>query len=156
MTWYTFIPTPIGTLTATRDAAGLTLLALPSDQPKADPAWAHEPAAFDDLAGQLGEFFAGRRTAFTLPLAAHGTPFQRAVWDAVRAIPYGQRKSYSEVAREVGRPTAVRAVGAANARNPLPILVPCHRVVGTDGGLTGYAGGLELKRRLLDLENGIL
>lgn len=103
-------------------------------------------------AAQLAEYFAGRRRAFDLPLAPAGTPFQRAVWSALAAIPFGETCSYAELARAVGRPRAVRAVGAANGRNPLPIVLPCHRVIGSDGSLTGYAGGLGMKRRLLALE----
>ena len=107
---------------------------------------------------QLLDYLAGRRREFDLPLAPHGTPFQRRVWRALEAIPYGQVRSYRDIARAVGCPRGFRAVGMANHRNPIPILIPCHRVVGADGSLTGYAGGLELKRRLLELEGaaGIL
>lgn len=101
---------------------------------------------------QLTEYFAGRRTTFALPLDPQGTPFQRAVWDALRTIPFGQTRSYAEIARQIGRPTAVRAVGAANGRNPLSIVTPCHRVIGTNGRLTGFAGGLDRKAFLLRLE----
>ena len=101
---------------------------------------------------ELEEYFAGRRTAFSVPLSMHGTPFQMAVWAALRAIPYGETRSYGELARRIGRPGACRAVGMANHVNPLPILVPCHRVVGADGHLTGYAGGLDVKKYLLELE----
>ncbi|GMU53212.1 MAG: methylated-DNA--protein-cysteine methyltransferase [Candidatus Xenobia bacterium] len=98
---------------------------------------------------QLEEYFAGSRRTFDLPLGASGTPFQMEVWSALIRIPFGQTASYAEVAQRIGRPRAVRAVGAANARNPLAIVVPCHRVIGSDGQLTGYAGGLEIKRWLL-------
>lgn len=101
---------------------------------------------------ELEEYFAGRRRSFTLPLAPAGTAFQRAVWEALREIPYGQTCSYQQIARRIGRPAACRAVGMANHRNPIPILIPCHRVVGADGSLTGYAGGLAVKSRLLELE----
>lgn len=101
---------------------------------------------------QLTEYFAGRRETFALTLDPQGTPFQRAVWDALRTIPFGQTRSYAEIARQIGRPTAVRAVGAANGRNPLSIVTPCHRVIGTDGRLTGFAGGLDRKAFLLRLE----
>ena len=101
---------------------------------------------------QLDQYFAGARRAFDLPLAPQGTPFQQAVWAALRTIPYGETRSYLEIARQVGNPKACRAVGMANHRNPLAIVVPCHRVVGAGGQLTGYAGGLDVKRRLLDLE----
>jgi O-6-methylguanine DNA methyltransferase len=101
----------------------------------------------------LARYFAGDRAPLDVPAeAVEGTPFQREVWAALRAIPYGERRSYAELARAIGRPDAVRAVGAANARNPLPILVPCHRVVGADGGLVGFAGGLPAKAALLALE----
>jgi methylated-DNA-[protein]-cysteine S-methyltransferase len=103
-------------------------------------------------ADQLIAYFAGELRVFHIPLAPRGTPFQREVWAAVAAIPYGSTATYSEIAAAVGRPSACRAVGAANGRNPLPVIVPCHRVVGAAGGLTGYGGGLDRKRSLLDLE----
>lgn len=105
-----------------------------------------------NAAAQLAEYFRGERFRFELPTAMYGTPFQRAVWAALAAIPYGEVRSYKALAAAVGRPSAVRAVGGANNRNPLPIIVPCHRVVGADGALVGYAGGLEAKARLLELE----
>ena len=101
---------------------------------------------------ELEEYFAGRRTAFSVPLSMHGTPFQLEVWEALRAIPYGETRSYAALAAQIGRPRACRAVGMANHVNPLPILVPCHRVLGADGHLTGYAGGLDVKKYLLKLE----
>lgn len=104
------------------------------------------------VARELTEYGAGKRRTFTIPIAPRGTEFERRVWDAVAAIPYGSTASYGEVARRVGRPRAYRAVGAANGRNPIPIVIPCHRVVASDGGLGGYGGGLPLKRRLLTLE----
>lgn len=103
-------------------------------------------------ASQLAEYFARRRTEFDLPYDPDGTPFQRNVWEALARIPYGDTLSYAELAALIGRPRAVRAVGAANGANPLPIVLPCHRVVGSDGTLTGYAGGLATKQRLLELE----
>jgi methylated-DNA-[protein]-cysteine S-methyltransferase len=108
-----------------------------------------------EAAAQIREYLAGGRVAFDLPLAFEGgTAFQREVWSALRAIPYGARVGYAELAARIGRPRAVRAVGAANARNPLSIVVPCRRVIGSDGALTGYAGGLERKQRLLEIEAG--
>ena len=104
---------------------------------------------------ELLEYLAGSRRDFDLPLAPQGTPFQQRVWAALREIPYGQTRSYRELAQAAGSPRGYRAVGMANHRNPIPILIPCHRVVGADGSLTGYAGGLELKRKLLELE-GVL
>jgi methylated-DNA-[protein]-cysteine S-methyltransferase len=106
-------------------------------------------------ARQLEEYFAGERTAFELPLDLEGTRFQRAAWLALAEIPYGETVSYGEQARRLGRPHAVRAVGAANGRNPVPIVLPCHRVVGSDGSLTGFGGGLDVKRALLDHEAGL-
>ncbi len=107
-----------------------------------------------DAFRQLDEYFSRNRREFDLPLAPVGTPFQREVWEALRRIPYGETATYKEIAAAVGRPAATRAVGMANHCNPIAIVVPCHRVIGADGSLTGYAGGLELKRRLLDLEQG--
>ena len=103
---------------------------------------------------QLGEYFVGDRTTFDLPLAAVGTPFQQRVWEELRAIPYGETVSYGELARRIGQPTASRAVGLANGKNPISIVVPCHRVIGSSGKLVGYGGGLERKQTLLELERG--
>ena len=103
---------------------------------------------------QLREYFAGQRRSFQLPLAPQGTPFQQQVWQALAEIPYGETRTYGEIAEAIGRKGASRAVGAANHRNPLPIFIPCHRVIGANGSLTGYAGGLETKRFLLALESG--
>lgn len=103
-------------------------------------------------AREIGEYFEGERRVFTVPTAAAGTPFQQAVWNALKKIPYGETRSYGEIARQIGHPRASRAVGQANNRNPLPIVVPCHRVIGASGALTGYAGGLDIKVRLLELE----
>jgi methylated-DNA-[protein]-cysteine S-methyltransferase len=106
----------------------------------------------EKAATQLREYFAGKRTEFDLPLRLDGTPFQRAVWKALQAIPWGETRSYKDIAVQVGNAKATRAVGMANNRNPIPIIVPCHRVVGSDGSLTGYGGGLSVKRHLLELE----
>jgi len=103
---------------------------------------------------QLNEYFAGKRKAFDLPLDMRGTQFQKDVWEALLAIPFGETRSYGELAKKLGSPAASRAVGAANGRNPISIVVPCHRVIGASGKLTGFAGGLETKARLLELENG--
>ncbi|WP_030163356.1 methylated-DNA--[protein]-cysteine S-methyltransferase [Spirillospora albida] len=116
------------------------------DNPDAEP--------FAAIAAQLKAYFAGELTTFDLPLKLNGTPFQRRVWEALRSIPYGETVSYGELAKELGSPGASRAVGLANGRNPVGIVVPCHRVVGSGGGLTGYGGGLERKRYLLDFERG--
>lgn len=103
---------------------------------------------------QLEEYFDGRRKTFDVPLAPGGTPFQLSVWNALRDIAYGETRCYSDIARVIGRPAAVRAVGAANGANPIPIIIPCHRVIGRSGALTGFGGGLDVKRRLLDFEAG--
>ena len=151
----TVIASPVGSLRLQADDGGLTgIWFVGNGEPElgdldSDP-------VLRAAAGQLAEYFARRRTSFELPLAATGTPFQRAVWDALQEIPYGRTWSYADVALHIGNPRAVRAVGAANGRNPLPIVVPCHRVVGANGTLTGYGGGLENKRILLDLESGAL
>jgi methylated-DNA-[protein]-cysteine S-methyltransferase len=104
---------------------------------------------------QLEEYFAGRRREFALPLDPSGTAFQRRVWDALLTIPFGETRTYAQIARQIGHPSAMRAVGAANGRNPLSIVVPCHRVVGSTGALTGFAGGLDVKAYLLALESGL-
>jgi methylated-DNA-[protein]-cysteine S-methyltransferase len=108
--------------------------------------------ALSAAAIQLEQYFAGERAEFDLAIELRGTPFERRVWDEVRAIPYGTTATYAEIARRVGSPSACRAVGRANGRNPIAVIVPCHRVVGSDGSLTGYAGGVEMKRALLELE----
>jgi len=115
-----------------------------------------DAAVLAAAARQLGEYFDGQRKVFDLPLALGGTSFQRIVWDALLGIGYGETVSYGQLADQIGRPTAARAVGLANGRNPVSIIVPCHRVVGSDGGLTGYGGGLNTKRRLLDLERQLI
>jgi methylated-DNA-[protein]-cysteine S-methyltransferase len=110
---------------------------------------------FSEAIAQLEEYFAGERRDFSLPLPLEGTPFQTTVWSALRTIPYGATVSYGELARRIGRPSASRAVGAANGANPLPIILPCHRVIGADRSLTGFGGGLETKRFLLAFEAGV-
>jgi methylated-DNA-[protein]-cysteine S-methyltransferase len=111
-----------------------------------------DPAPFDEVVAQLRAYFNGTLTMFDLPLTLRGTPFQRAVWDALREIPYGKTVTYGELAERISRPTATRAVGLANGRNPIGVIVPCHRVIGSTGDLTGYGGGIERKRHLLTLE----
>jgi methylated-DNA-[protein]-cysteine S-methyltransferase len=151
---YSTLTTPIGELMLTADDDGaLTGVNLPNRHP--DPAgWERDDELLADARRQLSEYFAGERTTFDLPLRPAGAPFQLRVWEALLRIPYGETASYGELARELGHPTAARAVGAANGRNPIAIVVPCHRVIGANGSLTGYAGGLECKRALLDLEVG--
>jgi methylated-DNA-[protein]-cysteine S-methyltransferase len=151
---YSTLTTPIGELMLTADDDGaLTGVNLPNRHP--DPAgWVRDDELLADARRQLSEYFAGERTTFDLPLRPAGAPFQLRVWEALLRIPYGETASYGEIARGLGHPTASRAVGAANGRNPIAIVVPCHRVIGSNGSLTGYAGGLECKRALLDLEVG--
>lgn len=151
---YCTLTTPIGELLLTADDDGaLTAVHLPGRHGDTD-GWERDDELLADARRQLTEYFAGERTTFDLPLRPAGAPFQLRVWDALLRIPYGETASYGEIARELGHPTAARAVGAANGRNPLAIVVPCHRVIGSNGSLTGYAGGLECKRALLDLEAG--
>ena len=123
---------------------------------EADPAADRGAGALDAAAAQLSEYLAGERTAFDLPVRATGNAFERLVWAELARIPYGETASYGEVAERIGHPGKARAVGRANARNPIAIVCPCHRVIGSDGSLTGYAGGLESKRVLLTLESGAL
>ncbi len=151
---YTYLKTPIGALLAARDDRGLRRIAFERNgRPvEPDPDWTREDAAFADAREQLHAYFEGTLRAFDLPLAPRGTPFQLEVWNALRAIPYGQTRSYGQLARTIGSPAAVRAVGAANGANPLPIVIPCHRVIGANGSLTGFGGGMATKRFLLDLE----
>jgi methylated-DNA-[protein]-cysteine S-methyltransferase len=151
---YDLVETPIGPLLVAADGEGLRLVHFQAGpRPRRpDPDWQHDAASFRALRSQLAEYFARKRQAFDLVLAPEGTSFQLATWRALTAIPYGTTISYSELARRVGRPEAVRAAGAANGQNPLSIVVPCHRVIGKDGSLTGFGGGLPVKRALLELE----
>ena len=156
---HVIVDSPIGPLTVVAEDGAITALYMDAQR--------HAPGAeefglpgdpgdepFTTAAAQLAAYFAGQLTEFDLPLAPAGTEFQRRVWDGLRAIPYGQTVSYGELARRVGNPAASRAVGLANGRNPIAIVVPCHRVIGSDGSLTGYGGGLNRKRFLLALEGG--
>lgn len=145
---------PIGRLLLAGERDRLSLVHFQSTarprQP--DPEWIERSSMFGAVERQLREYFASKRRTFDLELMMPGTPFQRDVWSALRAIPYGETISYAELAARLGKPRAVRAVGSANGANPVPIVVPCHRVIGSDGSLTGFGGGLDLKRRLLALE----
>jgi len=145
---------PIGTLGLMDDGRGLSRVFLRREGACPDAPEGATPLTLR-AAQELDEYFAGRRKAFTVPLSPHGTQFQLAVWEALRAIPYGQARTYGEIAAAVGRPKAARAVGMANHDNPLLIFTPCHRVVGKNGGLTGFACGLEVKRFLLNLEGAL-
>ena len=156
---------PIGKLRVASTDAGLGWVGLPRAGGRGFAGWlarnapaARREAAFApnrDAIRQLLEYLDGKRTAFELALDLRGTGFQRAVWDALLRIPYGETRSYGELARAIGKPSAVRAVGLANGANPVALVVPCHRVIGAHGGLTGYGGGLELKRRLLAMEQSV-
>jgi methylated-DNA-[protein]-cysteine S-methyltransferase len=156
MIYFTSIDSPIGPLLLTSDGAALTGLHMSdsSHPPRRDADWIESPrhAPFGEARRQLGEYFAGARREFDLPLAAQGTPFQRKVWQALRQIRYGETQSYGEVAARIRNPAASRAVGLANGRNPIAVVVPCHRVIGANGSLTGFGGGLARKRWLLEHE----
>lgn len=153
-TVYDTIPTPIGDLLLVGDGSGLVHIGLPqSRHPMAIGAdWRRDEAAFGEARAQFDAYFAGTLDTFDLPLSPRGTEFQRRVWNALCDIGYGETISYAELARRVGNPRASRAVGLANGANPLSIVVPCHRVIGANGSLTGYGGGLEAKKWLLALE----
>jgi methylated-DNA-[protein]-cysteine S-methyltransferase len=151
---YTYLDSPLGDMLVTRDEGGITGLDLPRSRypRRVSEDWERDDAAFDDIRVQLREYFAGERQDFDLPLNAGGSRFQSLVWDALIRIPYGETTSYGKVAVSIGHPDGPRAVGLANGQNPIPIIVPCHRVIGADGSLTGYGGGLDAKRWLLDHE----
>jgi methylated-DNA-[protein]-cysteine S-methyltransferase len=148
---HAILGSPIGPLTAVREDDVLVELTmgLRDDEGLGEP----DEAAFADVRAQLAEYFAGSRTTFDLPLRASGNPLQLAVWALIAAIPYGTTRSYGDLARDLGDRTLAQAVGTACGRNPLPVVVPCHRVVGADGSLVGFGGGLDRKRFLLDLEH---
>ncbi|HEX9165343.1 MAG TPA: methylated-DNA--[protein]-cysteine S-methyltransferase [Gemmatimonadales bacterium] len=147
---------PIGTLLLTGTREGLTGVYMETGGAASAAVMSavRDTTGFAEAKRQLQEYFEGTRRAFDLPLQPEGTPFQVMVWDALREIPYGTTISYQELARRIGAEKAVRAVGAANGANPIPIIIPCHRVIGADGSLTGYGGGIERKRWLLDHEAG--
>ena len=158
MTYYTFFDSPIQPLLLTSDGTALTGLFMVAHKqgPEIGANWMENPdaAPFAETKRQLTEYFAGTRREFDLPLLPQGTEFQRKVWAELQNIPYGGTQSYGELARKIGSPGASRAVGLANGRNPISIIVPCHRVVGANGKLTGYGGGLPRKAALLELETG--
>ncbi len=152
--YFARLPSPLGELLLARDSAGLRRLDFPTGKHRIAPAsdWEERPEMFAEEAGQLDAYFRGELRAFNLELAPQGTAFQQKVFTALRAIPYGKTVSYGEIAQEIGQPTASRAVGAANGRNPLPIFIPCHRVIGSKGALTGFAAGIDTKIFLLRIE----
>jgi methylated-DNA-[protein]-cysteine S-methyltransferase len=145
---------PLGRLLLAGDEAGLRILSFRDGTHPVEPGgdWRRTEVPFRNTIAQIDAYFAGELREFDLALAPEGTSFQKSVWAALTNIPYGGTVSYADLARRLGRPAATRAVGAANGRNPIPIIIPCHRVIGSDGSLTGYGGGLAIKRRLLDLE----
>lgn len=154
--FYKTTPSPVGRLTLVASDRGLTAILWENDDPHRVRLGAmtrnDAHPMLCETESQLREYFAGMRKAFTLPLDFVGTDFQKKVWAALLTIPFGETRSYAQIARQIGQPTAVRAVGAANGRNPISIIAPCHRVIGASGKLTGFAGGLEAKARLLALE----
>jgi methylated-DNA-[protein]-cysteine S-methyltransferase len=152
--YYCYLATPIGELLLAGDDEALALVSFPEGSMRRDPEddWIYNEKPFAAARQQLTEYFAGERKDFDLPLKLSGTEFQLSVLEALQKIPYGETTSYSDIAQRIGRPKAVRAVGAANGRNPIPIIVPCHRVIGSHGDLTGFGGGLDTKEALLRLE----
>ena len=152
--WYDEFNTPVGKLTIAADAIGLRHVRFQTERHpiRVDSDWKRDTNALREAREQLLAYFAGERREFDLPLQPVGTDFQLKVWNTLAEIPFGVTWSYGDVARRIGDPTASRAVGAANGRNPLPIVLPCHRVIGSDGSLTGFGGGLPIKRFLLDHE----
>ena len=152
--YYTYTSSPVGQLLLAGSTESLQVIGFADGKKarRAETGWERHDELFKKAARQLNEYFSGDRREFELDLALDGTIFQVEVLEALRRIPYGETCSYSDIAATVGRPNAVRAVGNANGRNPLPIVIPCHRVIGSDGGLTGFGGGIQTKRYLLDLE----
>lgn len=154
VTYYSYYPSLVGDVLLVSDGSALRLISFSEGkaarQPEAD--WMRRNGWFDAVKRQLDAYFTGELTEFDLPLSPQGTEFQRRVWQALTTIPYGETRSYRDIAIQIGQPDAVRAVGAANGQNPLPIVVPCHRVIGADGSLAGFSGGIENKKKLLQLE----
>lgn len=152
--YYCYLDTPIGELLLAGEDGALSMIGFPKGSMRREPEadWIFNERQLVDACQQLREYFAGERRDFDLPLKLEGTEFQVSVLKALQDIPYGETTSYGEIAKRIGRPRAVRAVGAANGRNPIPIVVPCHRVIGSTGDLTGFGGGLDTKEALLRLE----
>ncbi len=156
--WFAELKSPLGKLTLESDGLALTRIRLPEEEWEAAPGVkrVRKPELFAEAAAQLGAFFRGERQEFNLKLNPAGTVFQKKVWDLLGKIPRGETITYQELAVRAGNPKACRAVGAANGKNPIPIIIPCHRVIGSNGKLTGYAGGLEAKKKLLEIERARL
>lgn len=153
--FYTWYDSPVGRLLLAGSPAGLSLVSFSRGKHAVSVGshWIEERKVFSSAIEQLEEYFAGKRRRFELVLRPHGSQFQRAVWTELQTISYGETISYKDLAQRIGKPKAVRAVGAANGANPIPIIIPCHRVIGSKGSLTGFGGGLPLKKRLLELES---
>jgi methylated-DNA-[protein]-cysteine S-methyltransferase len=154
---YTTMDSPIGELLLLGDGDSLHGLYMQAGKNpiRINPQWIRDDEAFAEIRDQLEEYFAGERTTFDIPMRLEGTAFQRTVWHELTQIPYGETISYGELAKRIGRPDRARAVGTANGQNPIAVIVPCHRVIGANGKLVGYGGGLDNKRRLLELESGV-
>jgi methylated-DNA-[protein]-cysteine S-methyltransferase len=154
MKYYTNMASPLGPLLLVCDGAGLREIVFSNKGKRAQPHadWQEDESRFGDVIEQLKKYFAGQLETFEVPLAPEGTPFQQKVWTELCKIAYGETISYGELARRIGNPNASRAVGLANGSNPIPIVIPCHRVIGANGKLTGYGGGLDIKEKLLALE----
>lgn len=150
---YTHLQSPLGTVLVMSENEMLTRLYLDRNEVPTGDDWVEDPGSFSAVAEQLDAYWRGELTTFDVPMDPVGTDFQKSVWAALTEIPYGETVTYGEIADRIGKPRAVRAVGRANGSNPIAVIVPCHRVIGANGSLTGYAGGLDKKRRLLDLEN---
>jgi methylated-DNA-[protein]-cysteine S-methyltransferase len=152
--FFSYFESPVGTLLLAGDGSGLRQIVFPAGgrPAPADKAWTNESSALSEPVRQLRAYFGGEIEEFDLSLAPEGTPFQQKVWHELCRIPYGETISYGELARRIGNPNASRAVGLANGSNPIPIIIPCHRVIGSNGKLTGYGGGLPIKEKLLALE----
>lgn len=157
MKHWTRMPSPIGDLILVAEDGALREIRFTAGpRPEGPPDDAKEDRRpLECAAAELGEYFAGVRREFDVPLAPQGTPFQERVWAALLEVGYGRTATYADIARAIGSPKSVRAVGLANGRNPIPIIIPCHRIIGSDGSLTGYGGGLEIKRKLLELEGAM-
>ena len=152
-TYYHWYQSPFGKLLITGNRSALSTLEFPAKNTTPANQWIQDANQFRDVCQQLDHYFAGNLTTFDLPLAPHGTKFQQSVWAELINIPYGETTSYGAIAKKLQNPKAVRAVGSANGSNPIPIIIPCHRVIGSDGSLTGFGGGLPTKSFLLNLEN---
>lgn len=157
MKHYFYYDSPIGRMLLVGTQGVLEELYFPNSTEKKQvpPEWIEDKAVFEEALRQLNEYFAGERQEFSLQLAPAGTPFQQQVWQELRKIPFGETACYQTIAERLGKPRACRAVGMANGKNPLPIIIPCHRIIGKNGKLTGFGGGLAVKQQLLDLERGL-